>query len=132
METALEKWIVTSVSVVILASLVATISWTVVIGWDIAASFQDNVIKYYSEAGLSIMVDANNIDDVDAVNLYKMMEVNRNIITDYTIRNLDGTYVFDTRTLLNRPADRFSVVIRGDSSTGFEVIVTQVLVERSW
>lgn len=126
MESTFVRHILVSISCVLLATLVSAIVWTISIGSAIWSSFQDDIIMYYSEAGLSIMVDANNLESLDSANLYKMMEVNRNIITDFRIENLDGTIVSDTRELLDRPTDRFSVIIRGDSSIGFEVSAEQV------
>lgn len=120
------KWILTSISVVVFSSLVSVIAWTLVIGYNIADDLQGDAITYYSEAGLSMMVDANNVDSIDSANLYKVMEVNRNIITDFSITNLDGSFVYDTSELLKRPLDRFSIVIQGDSSIGFEVTAKQV------
>lgn len=126
MEGVLSKWILTSISVVLFASLISLIAWTVMLGYGIAYDLQDGVIVYYSEAGLSMMVNANNLESIDSANLYKVMESNRNVITDFKITNLDGSIIYDTRELLNRPTDRFNVVIRGDSSTGFEVTATEV------
>ena len=126
MEGALSKWILTSISVVLFSSLVSLIAWTVMLGYGIAYDLEDDVITYYSEAGLSMMVSANNLESIDSANLYKVMESNRNVITDFQITNLDGSFVYDTRDLLNRPTDRFKVVIRGDSSIGFEVTATEV------
>lgn len=126
MSDLLSKWIFISIAVIIFATLVSLILWTVVLGYDIYADLQGEVIGYYSEAGLSMMIDANNVDSIDSANLYKVLESNRNVIIDYSITNLDGTYVQDTRDLLNRPTDRFKLVIRGDSAVGFQVIATEV------
>lgn len=126
METTVKNWIVMSISVVLMSTLVSTIMWTFTIGLSIMSSFQDQTIKLYSEAGMSIMIETSNLDSVDATNVYKMLEVNRNIIKNYYIRNLDGTYVYDTRDLLKRPIDRFSVIITGDAAVGFQVRVQQV------
>lgn len=126
MGEVLSKWILTCIAVVIFSSLVSVIVWTLAIGYNIADDMQSDVITYYSEAGLSMIVDANNVDSIDSANLYKIMEVNRNIITDYSISNLDGSFVYDTKELLTRPLDRFSIVIEGDSSIGFEVTAQQI------
>jgi hypothetical protein len=127
MENAVRDKIVLAISLVILSSLVSTIAWTFVIGMSIGSSFQDKMASYYSDAGVSMMIDFNNIDNVDAPNIYKMLEINRNVIKDYSIKNLDGSFVLDNRDLLSRPTDRFSITIRGDSSTGFQVEIEQVL-----
>lgn len=126
MESTLKNWIMISISVVLLSSLVSTILWTMAIGLSILSSFQDRTVTLYSEAGMSIMIDSSNLDSVDATNVYKMIEVNRNIIKGFAIQNLDGSYVQDTRELLQRPIDRFSISITGDSAIGFDVIVKQV------
>lgn len=126
MGEVLSKWILTCIAVVIFSSLVSVIVWTLAIGYNIADDMKSDVITYYSEAGLSMIVDANNVDSIDSANLYKIMEVNRNIITDYSISNLDGSFVYDTKELLTRPLDRFSIVIEGDSSIGFEVTAQQI------
>lgn len=130
MEGVLRTWILTSISVIILAMLTGSIVWTIVIGMNIANDWQDSAIQSYSDAGLSMMVDFSNIENVDALNLYKLIEINRSIIIDYSIKNLDGSYVYDLDELLKRPIDRFKLSIEGDSSNGFIVEVNQVKTER--
>lgn len=130
MDDTLMKYVIIAIVVVITAAFVGTVAWTMTIGTSIASRIQDTTITLYSEAGLSMMVDANNIDDIDATNLYKVMEVNRNIITDWTIRNIDGSMEKDNRELLNRPTDRFSINIEGDSAIGFKLEAQQVYTKK--
>lgn len=130
MDDTLMKYVIIAIVVVITAAFVGTVAWTMTIGTSIASSIQDTTITLYSEAGLSMMVDANNIDNIDATNLYKVMEVNRNIITDWTIRNIDGSMEKDNRELLNRPTDRFSINIEGDSAIGFKLEAQQVYTKK--
>lgn len=131
MEDVLSKSLIVSVAVVLCSAVISAIAFTIVLGYSIVGALQDDVVTYYSEAGLSIMVDANNLDDLDAANVYKMLEVNRNIITDTDITLLDGSHVVDTRDLLSIPTARFKVDIYGDSSVGFEVRAVEVPHQRA-
>lgn len=125
----LTKHILVSVSVVLLSTLVGVIAWTVTLGYSIAGDAQSKVITYYSEAGLSMMINAHNIDSVDSANLYRMLEVNRNLITDYSIKRLDNSTIKEFSDLLDNPTSRYKVVIRGDSAVGFEITATEIKVE---
>lgn len=120
-----QRFVLISVATVVLASVVGIILWTVVYGLDVSNDLTDDAITIYSEAGLSMMVDQHNLESIDAANLYKMMEVNRNIITDYAIKDESGVNITDKSYLLEHPTERFKVVITGDSSIGFKVVATK-------
>ena len=126
MEDTLAKSIFVFIGTVILAALVSIIMFTIMLGTSIQGSLVERATKYYSEAGLSIMIDANNLDSIDAPNLYKMLCVNSNVIIDWNIMNMDGEYIRDWEELLLTPTSKYSVTIRGDSAIGFEVQATEV------
>ena len=126
MDETLVKQFLMCVSVVLLAMLVGTISWTIVLGTSIRDDFLSEMTTYYSEAGLSIMIDSYNLDSIDSANLYKVMEVNSNVIVDYRIVDLEGNLITDLKELLSRPTDRWSIVIEGDSSIGFKLEAMEV------
>ena len=126
MEGTFTKSIMVAISVVIVASIVSAIVFTVYLGTQAFSDFQSGVVTQYSEAGLSMMVDAKNLESLDAANVYKMMEVNRNIIKDFSIIKLDGSVITSRSILLQYPTERYSVVITGDSVTGFYVFARQV------
>lgn len=130
MEDGAVKWILISVSVVVFATLVSVMVFTFKLGTAIAGDLENQVAGIYSEAGLSMLVDADNLEDIDGANLYKILEANSNIITSYSIKNLDGSLILETNELLTRPLDRFKVNITGDSRIGFKVEVQQVQVAR--
>lgn len=126
MESILTKWVTNSISVVLFAVLVGFIAWSGAIGLSIAGDAQSDVVTYYSEAGLGMMIESSNVDDLDAANIYKVIEVNRNVITSYRIVNKDGSLIQNTLDLLSHPTNRYKVVIRGDAAVGFTFDATQV------
>lgn len=130
MENSLKDTIIIGVSVVVLSTFVAVLSWTFVIGFSIYSSFENKIMNSYNDFGVSTMIDSSNVNSVDSVNVYKMIEENRNAIKDYSITNLDGSHVLDTKELLNRPADKFSVNVIGDYAVGYQIEISEVPNER--
>jgi hypothetical protein len=126
MDDLVQKWILTMISVVLVATLVGSIVWTVNIGGNIISDYQSNEVKLYSEAGLSVMINQYNLDDVDSISIYKMLEMNKSIINDYKFKTKTGANMsaFDLRNLINNPLDRYEIEnITGDSNSGYTVII---------
>lgn len=126
MEDTVAKSFMISISIVLMGMLSFVIWFTVIMGYNIAADFQSSSIEQYSQAGLSMIINAQNCEDVDAANLYKIMDANRNIIKEYRILLKDGTLITDIRDLLDHPIYRYKINITGDSAIGFLVDVEQI------
>ena len=126
MEDTLVKSIFVFISLTVLSALVSIVMFTVSLGMNIYSAATSRVTEYYSEAGLSIMIDAHNLDSIDAPNLYKMLNVNQSVITDWHITDLEGNIIVDWQNILENPTSRYSVNITGDSAMGFEVEAEEI------
>lgn len=126
MEDSISKYILMAVSVVLLAALLSAIAFGSVFGFQILGNFQSDMAKDYSKAGLSMMIDASNLESIDAANMYRMIELNRHNLIGYEIRDDNNNLITDIELLLNNPMKRFSVVISGDSTSGFRVVAKEV------
>lgn len=126
MEDTVAKSFMISISIVLMGMLSFVIWFTVIMGYNIAADFQSSSIEQYSQAGLSMIINAQNCEDVDAANLYKIMDANRNIIKEYRIVLKNGDIITDIRDLLDHPIYRYKINITGDSAIGFLVDVEQI------
>lgn len=126
MDTISVKSILLAVSVILVSMIVSLSLWTTSIGMSIESSMQEEILKDYSSAGLSILVELSKNDEVDSILLYRLLIINKSSVKSYSVTKLDGSIVTDLTILLNKPLDRYKIVITGDVSTGFKVVCNQV------
>lgn len=124
------KYTLISVSVVILASFISLILWTTIMGSKLEGDLENDLTAQYAHASESVMFSASTLESIDSVNLYKMLELNRSTIIDFSIRLLQpvngSIYMSDWRQLIFDPDKRFNVKLKGDSGTGFIVDCQEV------
>lgn len=126
MDSLSVKQIMIGFSVVLVAVMVAVVSWTVTVGTNIMDKFNTTMTAVYSDAGLSKMINSKYLDNLDSANTYKLLSSNMSVVKSYEIRDIDKKLITNPSLLAASPLDRYKVVITGNVENGFNIKCTMI------
>lgn len=112
-----------NVGVIFTSAVVTVILSAFMWGTGIWSDFFQDTSSKLSGAGQEMMHAVTDVRDLDGANLYKILEANRHVVTDWCIykEKSDGSkeYITDWDSLLQDPTQRYVISISGDPSIGY-------------
>lgn len=119
MDDPIVKGILTSISVVLVATVVNLVVWTVMMGSQVMDSFQTATVASFSSVDATAIIDMQQAKEVDGVSLYRVVNENYRSLNDYSILDEVNNPINNLEDLLDKPNARYTVVVTGSRNAGY-------------